>query len=195
MDTDKHGLDKTKAKLRSEIRGVLNNLSPERRVADSAKVRALLPRQPFWKAAATILFFAPLPNEVDIWPLLAEAVATGKIVALPRFNLATGKYTASRVQHPQSEIVTGKFGIREPAANCAEIPLNRFDLVLVPGVAFDALGHRLGRGRGFFDRLLAEVGGAKCGVAFDEQIMNAVPAGKLDVRMNFVLTPTRCAET
>ena len=192
MDTDKYGLDKTKVKLRSEIRGVLNNLPPKKRAADSAKVRALLPQQSFWEAAAAILLFAPLPNEVDIWPLLEEAAATERIVALPRFNAATGKYTASHVQNPQSEIVTGRFGIREPVANCVEIPLNRFDLVLAPGVAFDALGHRLGRGRGFFDRLLAEVRGVKCGVAFDEQIVNAVPAGMLDVRMNFVLTPTRC---
>jgi 5-formyltetrahydrofolate cyclo-ligase len=67
-------------------------------------------------------------------------------------------------------------------------------LALVPGVAFDVRGGRLGRGRGFYDRLLAGVSGAKCGVAFDEQIVDAVPAGPLDIRLNCILTPTRWIE-
>ena len=72
--------------------------------------------------------------------------------------------------------------------------MNRLDLVLVPGVAFDLQGRRLGRGRGFYDRLLADVDGIKCGIAFDEQMVNEVPAGPPDVRLNFILTPTRCVE-
>jgi 5-formyltetrahydrofolate cyclo-ligase len=73
--------------------------------------------------------------------------------------------------------------------------LNRLDLVLVPGVAFDARGGRLGRGKGFYDRLLSAVNGTKCGVAFDEQIVDAVPVGPLDVLVNCILTPTRWIET
>ncbi|MBP9903534.1 MAG: 5-formyltetrahydrofolate cyclo-ligase, partial [Verrucomicrobia bacterium] len=74
-------------------------------------------------------------------------------------------------------------------------PLNRLDLVLVPGVAFDPRGGRLGRGQGYYDRLLAGVRGTKCGVAFDEQIVDAVPVGPLDIRLNCILTPTRWIET
>jgi len=73
--------------------------------------------------------------------------------------------------------------------------LGRLDLILVPGVAFDLRGRRLGRGRGFYDRLLLETGGVKCGIAFDEQIAGEVPTGKYDLQMNFILTPTRCVET
>jgi len=135
-----------------------------------------------------------MSNEVDVWPLLEEALNTGKTAALPRFDSADQSYVACRVQNLRSEIVTGEFGIREPAAKCAEIPLSKFDLVLVPGVAFDLRGYRLGRGRGFYDRLLAEVRGAKCGVAFDKQIASDVPAGMLDVQVNFILTATRCVK-
>jgi len=67
-------------------------------------------------------------------------------------------------------------------------------LILVPGVAFDLRGGWLGRGRGFYDRLLAGFHGIKCGVAFDEQMVEEVPTGTLDVRMDFVLTPTQCVE-
>ena len=135
-----------------------------------------------------------MPVEPDIWPLLEKALAAGKIAALPRHQPADKNYVAGRVQHVRSEIVTGAFGIREPAARCPEIPLSRFDLILVPGVAFDGHGNRLGRGKGFYDRLLAGARGVKCGIAFDGQLVNEVPAGPADVRLNFILTPARVVE-
>jgi 5-formyltetrahydrofolate cyclo-ligase len=98
------------------------------------------------------------------------------------------------VKNLRSDIVTGQFGIREPDAKCVELPLNRLDLALVPGIAFDLQGRRLGRGRGFYDRLLADVGGVKCGIAFDEQMAGEIPAGPRDIRLNFILTPTRFVE-
>ncbi len=185
-------LNEQKAKLRKEIRAVLQSISPAARAAASAQIRTRLKEQDFWQKAASTLFFAPMPDEVDVWPLLEEALAVGKITALPRFDPVSNDYLACRVQHPQNEIGPGQFGIREPKAVCPEIPLERLGLVLVPGVAFDLGGCRLGRGRGYYDRLLPEIPGIKCGIAFDEQIVEAVPAGKLDVRMDFILTPTRC---
>jgi len=182
----------SKTALRRKNRGVLMNLPPEQRAADSAKICALLIRQPFWQNAASVLFFAPLPGEVDMWPLLEETAPGAKTAALPRFDLTDQTYVACRVQNPQSEIAIGQFGIREPRAGCVEVALSRLDLILVPGVAFDSSGRRLGRGRGFYDRLLAEMSGLKCGVAFDEQIVGEVPAGAHDETMNFILTPTRC---
>ena len=135
-----------------------------------------------------------MPDEADMWPLLEETLAGGKIAALPRYDSASNDYSARRVQNLQTEIGPGQFGIREPNASCPEIPLERLGLILVPGVAFDPRGRRLGRGRGFYDRLLVVAHGIKCGVAFDEQIVDAVPAGRLDVWMDFVLTPTRCVK-
>ena len=75
--------------------------------------------------------------------------------------------------------------------DCEPAPLNRLDLVLVPGVAFDAQGRRLGRGKGFYDRLLAKVRGHKCGVAFDVQIVSGLPEEPHDVRVDSILTPSR----
>ena len=183
-----------KAALRKQIHAALQGISPAAREAASAQARTLLKEQSLWKNAAAVLFFAPVSNEVDVWPLLEEAIHTGKTAALPRFDSADQSYVACRIQNFQNEIVAGEFGIREPAARCAEIPLGKFDLVLVPGVAFDLRGCRLGRGRGFYDRLLAEVRGIKCGVALDEQIVNEVPAGTLDVQVDFILTATRCVK-
>ena len=190
----KPDIQTAKVALRKQIRASLQKISPAAREAASAQVRALLKEQSFWGNAASVLFFAPASNEVDAWPLLEEALLTGKTAALPRFDSADQSYIACRVQNLRSEIVTGEFGIREPSAKCAEIPFSKFDLVLVPGVAFDLRGHRLGRGRGFYDRLLAEARGVKCGVAFDEQIVNEIPVGPLDVQVDFILTATRCVK-
>ena len=188
MATD---LNLQKAVLRKQIRDAVEKISPAARGTLSAQIRDRLQEQTIWKNAGSVLFFAPVSNEVDVWPLLEEALNTGKTAALPRFDSADGSYVACRVQNLQSEIVRGEFGIREPASKCAEIPLGKFDLTLVPGVAFDLHGHRLGRGRGFYDRLLSEAGGIKCGVAFDEQIAGEVPVGTLDIRMDYILTATR----
>jgi 5-formyltetrahydrofolate cyclo-ligase len=188
-------LNPQKAALRKEIRAVLQSIPPAVRLAASAQIRTQLKEQTLWKNAEAVLFFAPLPNEVDVWPLLEETLAGGKIAALPRYDSANNDYIACRVQNLQTEIGLGQFGIREPKSGCPEIPLERLGLILVPGVAFDLRGGRLGRGRGFYDRLLAGVRGIKCGVAFDEQIVKEVPAGTLDVRMDFILTPTRCLKT
>ena len=126
--------------------------------------------------------------------MVSEALALGKAVTLPRFLPRTQTYIACRVLNSQVDVEIGKFGIREPSARCAEVSLNQLDFILVPGVAFDLNGRRLGRGKGFYDRLLAQVRGVTCGVAFEQQIAGEVPAGPHDVGLNCILTPTRWVE-
>lgn len=193
METDNLGLAKRKADLRTIIRARLDKISAAKRVASSVQLCAKLKEQSFFQNAATILFFAPLPDEADVWPLLRESLAAGKIVALPQFDAKTQNYVARRVQNLQDEIVTGQFWVREPKSGCSKIPLEKFDLVLVPGIAFDLRGNRIGRGRGFYDRLLQNIRGLKIGIAFDGQVVKEVPAEKPDVPVDFILTPTRCA--
>lgn len=186
-------LNGQKAALRKQIREALQRLSPEVRIAESMELCDRL--EPQLQSARTILFFAPLPVEPDVWPLLEKLLPTKKICALPAFNSTAQTYSARQVQNSTTDIVAGKFGIREPSAGCPEISLNALDLILVPGIAFDWRGHRLGRGRGFYDRLLAKANGVKCGVAFDAQMVKVIPAEIHDIRMDFIVTPTRCLRT
>jgi len=187
--------DSAKASLREQVCARVQNISTAARVAASAQLRAQLMEQPVGATARSVLLFAPLPDEPHLWPLLNEAIAAGKTVALPAFVPGTSRYMARQIIDLAHDIVAGHFGIREPLPTCPEVPFNRLDLVLVPGVAFDTRGARLGRGKGFYDRLLAHVRGTKCGVAFEEQIVDAVPVGPLDIRLNCILTPTRWIET
>jgi len=183
---------KTKHTLRKQIRAALENISPAVRAVESIELCARL--KPQLQSAQTILFFAPLPREIDLWPLLEESVRTGKTAGLPWFDPATQTYLARRVENLAGEIVTGRFGVREPAPHCAEILPGTFDLVLVPGVAFDWSGNRLGRGKGFYDRLLAKTSGVKCGVGYDFQLLGKIPAEPHDARVDYILTPTRCVK-
>ena len=211
MITDE-GMDairERKQALREEARGRLRALTESQRTECSGSARKLLERHCIWTAAKKILFYAPLDGEVDVWPLLADAIRQGKEAYLPRFVGAgepartpdhanpgqfPGTYVICRITDPESEVRTGKYGIREPAESCFQGQLNWLDLTLVPGVAFDLNGCRLGRGKGYYDRLLADVSGTTCGVAFDEQIVESLPTEPHDVRLNCILTPTRWIE-
>ena len=183
-----------KAALRRRVSAQLKAVTTAQRAVASVQARALLAQQRHWQRAGSILLYAPMAEELDVWSLLVQALAAGKVVALPRFRPETKTYIACQVLDAAHDVGIGHFGIREPSVSCPEIPLNRLDLVLVPGVAFDFQGRRLGRGKGFYDRLLADVHGVKCGVGFDEQIVEVVPVGPLDVHLDCILTPTRWVE-
>jgi len=172
----------------------LANILPETQEAESVRARSLLAKQLCWQEASSIMFFVPLPGELDIWPLLKTAMAAGKTVALPRFDSRSGLYVPCRVADVSTDLAPGRYGIHEPKLGCLEFPLNRLDFVLVPGVAFDLQGHRLGRGRGHYDQILSAVHGTTCGVAYNEQVVGEVPVGPHDVSLNCLLTPTRWVE-
>jgi 5-formyltetrahydrofolate cyclo-ligase len=184
----------SKQALRLAVRARLAAMPAAQRSEASAQARALLAQQALWQQARSVLFFAPMPEELDIWPLLLDALAAGKTVALPCYELTARSYAAYRVRDPVKDVQEGSFGIREPKLSEGASPLTRLDLILVPGVAFDLRGRRLGRGKGFYDRMLATLQGARCGVGFDEQVVEEVPSEPHDARLDCLLTPTRWVE-
>lgn len=185
-------LSEQKSVLRKQIGAKLKDISPSVRIVESMDLCARLEAQ--LQSAHTILFFAPMTDELDIWLLLQKFLASKKICALPYFDSSTQIYSARRVLNLESDVVAGKFSIREPVSTCEEIALDKFDAVLVPGLAFDLNGDRLGRGRGFYDRILSKASGVKCGVAYDFQLMEKLPVEPHDAKVNFIVTPNRCAK-
>lgn len=189
-----NGLAEQKAALRARLRAELRTLAAEARASASAELCARVRASAAWQSARAVLLFFPVASEPDTAPLLTDALAAGKLLALPRFNAAANAYEAVRVIDPVRELATGPFQVREPVAACPTVPLNRLDLALVPGLGFDARGHRLGRGKGHYDRLLAGFTGMKIGVAFDFQIVTEVPREAHDIALDAVVTPTRWIE-
>lgn len=188
------GLRAEKELVRQEVRKRLDKLSEQARNQASTRACQLLASQAQWQQARSVLMYAPMGGELDVWPLLEMALGLGKVVALPRYDALTNAYGAFQLKDLANDLEPGRYGIREPKGQSTLLPLNRLDFILVPGLAYDLQGHRLGRGRGFYDRLLGAVCGTTCGVAFEEQIVRRVPVEPHDSDVNCILTPTRWIE-
>lgn len=180
-----------KARLRSRMRAWLKTVSLADFQAASARACGRLVEKCLWQRAHAVLLYAPLPDELDLWPILGIALAEGKTVVLPRYRPDLKTYDGARVMDLTQDVAPGFYGIREPKAEAPSFSLKLLDLVLVPAVALGLDGCRLGRGKGFYDRLLAKVSGTKCGVAFDQQVQAQLPAEVHDIRLDCILTPTR----
>lgn len=184
-----------KREIRKEAREKIRVLNDEQLRKHSVAACRILLERPEWKAAQQVLGYLALKDELELSAVLKAAFGEGKTVTLPRFIPETGNYEAAILPEKEgfATLSFGRFGILEPAATAPMLPLNQLDFVLVPGVAFDPSGGRLGRGKGFYDRLLAETNNAciKCGVALEEQLVAAIPAEPHDIPMNFILTPSQ----
>lgn len=180
-----------KANLRLRLKTVVANIAPNDKAASSAAAIRLLTDRVEWRQSLNILLFAPLLDELDVWPLLELGIAQGKTICLPSIQPASDAYGCRVVRDPSRDLVIGRFGIREPSLDRPLLLGNRLDLTLVPGVGFDLHGCRLGRGKGFYDRLLLGVEGVKCGAVFDQCVVDEVPVEPHDIRVNCILTPTR----
>jgi 5-formyltetrahydrofolate cyclo-ligase len=184
-------IDASKSSLRRQTLGQLRQMDVHEREALSAQARALLCAQTAWAQAQTVLFYAPRKDELDLWPLVQRAHDAGKRVLLPRYQPEADAYVACEIVEPHEDLIPGRYSIPEPAPHCIPCSLKPLDLLLVPGVAFDLLGRRLGRGRGYYDKMLAAPSGVRCGVGFDQQIVSEIPVAPHDAHLNCILTPTR----
>jgi len=188
MSTD---LAADKASLRRQLRTTLDRIPAEAWTEWSRQACGILRRRPEWTDARRVFFFYPIRQEIDLRPLLREALATDRLVALPRYRPESGSYEAAEVGDEIRDIQPGWAGIPEPCPTCATVPLNQLDLVFVPGVGFDLNGGRLGRGKGFYDRLLENVRGIRCGVAAEQQLVDLIPTQPHDEQIDCILTPSR----
>lgn len=181
--------------LRGTVQQALSRMSEDERERASTAARERLVSQPEWRRARAVLLFAPMAWELDVWPLAREVLESGRVLALPCYNRHARGYEVRLVKHLEEDIAAGYYGIREPGLNCEMAHVNQLDLLVVPGVAFDRHGHRLGRGKGYYDRLLCGACGTKCGTGFDQQLVDRVPVAAHDIRLDCILTPTHWIRT
>jgi len=180
-----------KRDLRGEMRAKARRVGDKERALAGELICRLFHTVSHWSEVDTVLFYHPLPGEPDIRPLIERALGAGKTVALPRFDEESKTYRPVVVESLDEDLGDGKFGVKEPLASCVEIAMGSVDQILVPGVAFDEAGRRLGRGVGYYDRILEGVAGDRVGIAFDWQMAERVPEETHDVRMDRIVTPSR----
>lgn len=143
---------------------------------------------PAYRAAERVALYSPICNEPDISALFHTALAEGKTVCFPLCDKHAAALRFFAVREGNC-FVRGAFGILEPDPKQAlPIPEESIDFILVPGLAFDLAGIRLGRGKGYYDRVLSGIGAVRCGIAYSSYVYPSLPAGPWDVKMDLVVT-------
>lgn len=174
-----------KRALRAHVRELKKQFTVEALRAQSQPIIDRLLAHPRVASAATVLFYHSLPDEVYTHEAILRLAAMGKRVLLP--VVVSDDALELRLYRPNNAFQSGSFGIQEPTGKAFR-QVEDIDVALVPGMAFDAQGNRLGRGKGYYDRLLHQLSHTyKIGVCFDFQKQSRVPTEPTDVRMDEVL--------
>ena len=186
------GARKKKAALRAELLALLEGLSESDRLRQENEAASLLRREACWREARWLFAYLPMPREFNIEPLLQEAIAQGKKLALPR--IAGKEMIFHQVPDLARQWVLHPFGMREPDPGLpqigpAEIPAGEL-LVLVPGLGFGPDGGRLGYGGGFYDRFLSRLpdGVRTASLAFRQQLVQSIPMTDHDMRVDLIVS-------
>jgi len=183
-----------KRRLRAAIRAEIAALDPEHRHAQEKDLTDRFPALPGWTGAETVLLYvSAFPEEVRTAAFWAWAYEAGKQVICPRVDRAARRLRLYRVQDPLSELSPGTLGIPEPSDNLPEVAPESIDWVLVPGLAFDEQGYRLGRGAGHYDRLMPQLRtDSVCwAVCLSCQLVPGLPIEPHDMPLDGVCTPDR----
>ncbi|MDR3187710.1 MAG: 5-formyltetrahydrofolate cyclo-ligase [Prevotellaceae bacterium] len=169
-----------KQEIRREMKSLLYRLSPPEIAAKSEAIWRQVEQLEAFRRASVVLLYASLPDEVQTQHFMRRHIMHLRLL-LPIVHgstLLVGDATALK----QSE----QLGILEPVQALAEIP--PIDVAIIPGVAFDRQNNRLGRGKGYYDRLLSAVSTYKIGVCFSCQLLGSVPHNDKDVKMDVVVS-------
>lgn len=175
-------MDMSKSELRQQIREKKRQFT--RQQLDELSLSVLDRLRPRLRDAHIVLAYYSLPDEVNTHQLIDELVAEGKTVLLPK--VLDGETMELRRYTGLQDLSEGSFHIMEPVGEPFS-DYSEIDLSLIPGMAFDAHGHRLGRGKGYYDRFLRAVSVRTIGVCFDFQRVDVVPTDENDVAVDEVI--------
>lgn len=178
-----------KNKLRKEIHEKRNQLTEfEVEKASKVIIKNLLNKSEFW-SAKVILSYMPYGKEVDVTFINQWILDQEKVLCVPRVKNAT-IMEAVAVSSLVDEMTKSSFGIYEPSVHKEAFDINKIDLILVPGVAFDISGNRMGHGRGYYDRFLAQCPEhtAFWGIAYSFQVLESIPFDQYDIKVHKIIT-------
>jgi 5-formyltetrahydrofolate cyclo-ligase len=187
------GVREQKRALRERVVAARDAMPQSQHRAAGAAIAATLAQREDFVRARSVLLTLPFGSEWDTGPLLKAASAHGATVLLPRVHVATRMLELCAITDLARDVQPGYRGILEPGAHCQRADVASVDWVLVPGVAFDAEGRRLGYGGGFYDRLLPllPAHAVRIAGAFELQLVDRVPAATHDRPVQAIVTERR----
>ncbi len=196
----------TKAELRKQMKETLAGLDPVGKAFESMGKCVGFIQGSTFRDAGLVIGFMPMKDEVDILPILRTAIDQGKKVLLPRMIEGTNRMDFYRITgEPNQQTEPNSWGVYEPRDDLEKVSIAQMVsysseekrdgsiVVLVPGLAFDAQGNRLGRGKGFYDVFLGELRKNAvfkpvfCGACYNAQVVGHVPCDEDDVRVDMIL--------
>ncbi len=182
----------TKDEVRLLMMRLRREHSPAERRDKSLAITARLQNHPEYESAHTILFYNAKEDEVDTRQLILHALMHNKTVCLPRVDEKKKDFEARAIDSLYN-LETGPYGILQPQSADTKIKFESIDLAVVPGVAFDLWGNRIGHGKGYYDRAFPKMSKAKkIALAFDFQILDtSIVAAAHDVKVTEILTERR----
>lgn len=172
----------TKKILRQEIKERVASLSANERKESEKRILEQLENNLFFRQAKSVLLFWSLPDEIDTHSFVKKW-ARQKQLFLP--VIQDGKMYI-KPYTDEKDMAEGSFKILEPQTLLFG-DINQIDVFVIPAVAFDKENNRLGRGKGFYDKLLCLVSAYKIGIAYPEQIVDVIPTEKHDIKMDIIL--------
>ena len=143
----------------------------------------------FYKKASVIFTFVSFGGEVDTHEIINRALSDGKIICVPKIKSKLTGIEIFRI-NSLAELKPGYYGILEPLEKCPKVDSKNIDLVIMPGVAFDRQGGRIGYGAGFYDRFLSEMNRKvdKLALSYCFQVLENVPIDEFDVPIDGIIT-------
>jgi 5-formyltetrahydrofolate cyclo-ligase len=186
-----------KIKIRRSILQKRNKIGIKSRKDKSIEISRRVRGLSGYKKAKVVMFYANIGSEVITDYMISNAIDDGKKVVLPVSDITKGTICAHRVSGTGTDCKRSAFGIREPdTKKCRPVYPGDIDLVIIPGVAFDTSGVRLGFGKGFYDRWLKKFKKSKrIGLCFESQLVKRLPFAKHDTRVGSIVTEKRSVKT
>ena len=181
-------LQEEKRRVRRELKETAARFS-ERYVAEASRtVCEKVVQSNEFRKAAVIFGYLSFRNEISVDAVLEEALHLGKTVAVP-WIVSQHEMQAARLEILQ-DLPLDRYGIRTAPEPVKIIPPESIDLVLVPGAGFTKMGHRMGRGAGYYDRFLAYAKGFRLGITCDRLLMKEIPVDEYDRQVEALVTET-----
>jgi len=180
-----------KRRLRQDCLLYRERLDPAEKVKFENKIANKVFNLWAFRESSTVLAYISKPLEVDTRPIILGAMERGKAIAVPRCIPDTLQMEFLLISS-YDDLIPGAYGIMEPdPVRCPPAHVTRDSLCIVPALAFDLEGYRLGFGKGYFDRYLSAYSGVKAGICFDACVLDKIPRGKYDKRVDILLTESR----
>jgi 5-formyltetrahydrofolate cyclo-ligase len=183
-----------KAALRAKVLAQRDAVDETSRQQQQAAVLDRILELPEWREAGTLMVYLGIRTELDPVPLAEAVLASGRRLVLPRILRGQGTLEIREVHDLDTDLVPGVWGLREPdPQRCPEVPVGDLDFILVPGVAFDRDGGRMGYGAGYYDRMLAheDQRATLAAALFEVQLVEAVPREAHDLPVELLVLPDR----